>query len=114
MCGDVLMDVLVGHPEHELLFRARQVVEAVGLPNPAKTVENFFKRRQNYKGIRLRDLDRTQLNGTWITTNGNDRNNGAGYMVPAPLAYEMLQRCYDKRVDTFRKFVNKTLREVKQ
>ena len=35
------LDVLVGHPEHELLFVATQVARAAGLKNPSHAVSNY-------------------------------------------------------------------------
>lgn len=37
------LDVLVGHPEHDLLFVATQVAEASGLANPRQSVRNGRK-----------------------------------------------------------------------
>lgn len=37
------LDVITGHPDHELLFVATQVAQAVGFKNPAVTLGNFFK-----------------------------------------------------------------------
>lgn len=33
------LDVLVGHPEHELLFVATQVARAAGLKDPSNAVD---------------------------------------------------------------------------
>jgi len=35
------LDVLVDHPEHDLLFVATQVARASGLKNPSGAVSNF-------------------------------------------------------------------------
>lgn len=35
------LDVLVGHPEHDLLFVATQVARATGLKNPSHAVSNY-------------------------------------------------------------------------
>jgi prophage antirepressor-like protein len=43
------LDVLVGHPEHELLFLATQVAKAAGLKNPYVAVGNY-KRLQCNEG----------------------------------------------------------------
>ncbi|WP_457253103.1 hypothetical protein [Pseudomonas juntendi] len=43
------LDVLVGHPEHELLFVATQVARAAGLKNPSTAVGNFHSQTIGYK-----------------------------------------------------------------
>ncbi|HDS1767886.1 hypothetical protein NPS42_13280 [Pseudomonas putida] len=42
------LDVLVGHPEHDLLFVATQVARAAGLKDPSASVSVF---RSNNAGI---------------------------------------------------------------
>ena len=51
------LDVIVGHPEHDLLFVATQVARAAGLKNPAGNASDFAKvmRKQN-QGITLLDV----------------------------------------------------------
>ncbi|MGE6793060.1 BRO-N domain-containing protein [Pseudomonas guineae] len=43
------LDVLVGHPEHELLFVANQVARAAGLKNPSTAVQNFHSQPIGHK-----------------------------------------------------------------
>ncbi|MFV3378100.1 hypothetical protein ACNE9Y_28675 [Pseudomonas sp. NY11226] len=38
------LDVLVGHPEHELLFVATQVARAAGLKNPSNAIFSFHRK----------------------------------------------------------------------
>lgn len=101
----------MGHPESPL-FIAGQVGAAAGLKDPRKTVENFFKRRQGGQGIRLVDLTPGDFEGTWITKSVKTRNWRVIWMMPAPLAYEMLHRCYESKSEPFRNWVNETLKEI--
>ena len=48
------LDVLVGHPEHDLLFVATQVARAAGLKQPANSASEF--RRTNKLGVTLMGL----------------------------------------------------------
>lgn len=43
------LDVLVGHPEHDLLFVATQVARAAGLKNPGVAVQNFHNKALEFK-----------------------------------------------------------------
>ncbi|WP_418951617.1 Bro-N domain-containing protein [Pseudomonas granadensis] len=44
-------DVLVGHPEHELLFVATQVARAAGLKNPSNSVANYHRGNTDLPGM---------------------------------------------------------------
>ncbi len=48
------LDVLIGHPEHDILFIATQVARAAGLKDPSNAVHNF--RRKGVRGITLKAL----------------------------------------------------------
>ena len=48
------LDVLVGHPEHDLLFVATQVARAAGLKQPANSASAY--RRVNKAGMALMTL----------------------------------------------------------
>ena len=69
---DIELDVLVGHPEHDLLFVATQVARAAGLKQPANSASAF--RRVHKAGqalmaliqdgcIRLEDIPADELLG---------------------------------------------------
>lgn len=45
------LDVLVGHPEHELLFVATQVARAAGLKNPSHAVANYHRCKADHTGL---------------------------------------------------------------
>ncbi|MFZ5938587.1 BRO family protein [Pseudomonas sp. HS6-2] len=44
------LDVLVGHPEHKLLFVATQVARAAGLTAPSSSVSEYRKTESGKKG----------------------------------------------------------------
>ncbi|EKT4529848.1 hypothetical protein QEM33_002422 [Pseudomonas putida] len=45
------LDVLVGHPEHDLLFVATQVARAAGLKNPSHAVANYHRCKVDHTGL---------------------------------------------------------------
>lgn len=50
------LDVLVGHPEHDLLFVATQVAGAAGLKSPSANVSDYRKTERGAEGaLTLRD-----------------------------------------------------------
>jgi len=68
------LDVLVGHPEHDLLFVATQVARAAGLKNPSAAVHNFHSQSLGFK-LQVGDLPsltnigrdgRTTPKNTWL------------------------------------------------
>ena len=68
------LDVLVGHPEHELLFVATQVARAAGLKHPSMSIQSF-KNHDAGTFMRIGDLpdlkdffrgSATLPNNTWL------------------------------------------------
>lgn len=55
------LDVLVGHPEHDLLFVATQVARAAGLKNPSSTIGAFHNNKIGFK-LQVSDLGPLQEN----------------------------------------------------
>lgn len=53
--GGIELDVLIGHPEHYLLFVATQVARAAGLKNPSMAIQGFQHNRSGAK-LRIADL----------------------------------------------------------
>ena len=45
------LDVLVGHPEHDLLFLGTQVARAAGLKNPSHGITNFGRTHGDLPGL---------------------------------------------------------------
>ncbi|RFF62187.1 hypothetical protein D0A22_15720 [Stutzerimonas stutzeri] len=54
--GGIELDILVGHPEHDLLFIATQVARAAGLKNPSVVVGNFKATKACDMRLSLRDV----------------------------------------------------------
>ena len=93
------LDVLVGHPEHDLLFVATQVARAAGLKHPSMSVQSFHNNNTGTK-VRLgevadlKDFFRGSLtlpNGTWL--------------FDEPRVYGMLMRGNAPASEPFRKWV---------
>ncbi len=53
---DSPLDILVGHPEHEMLFVATQAARAAGLSDPKNSMGAFRKRGEGFEGVQVRDL----------------------------------------------------------
>lgn len=102
------LDVLVGHPEHDLLFVATQVARAAGLKNPAVSASDFAKvmRKQN-QGITLLDVA-SQIQDYRIC--GPKDISGRALQLRAPLlteanVYQFLLKGHAPQSEPFRKWV---------
>jgi len=94
------LDVLIGHPEHDLLFIATQVARAAGLKNPSNraSLNAQYDPEQAIRVNRLPDWQSLPLNGrpdlqarSWIFTEG--------------LVYRMLMSGRSPQSEPFRKWV---------
>ena len=102
------LDVIVGHPEHDLLFVATQVARAAGLKNPAGNASDFAKvmRKQN-QGITLLDVA-SQIQDYRIC--GPKDISGRALQLRAPLlteanVYQFLLKGHAPQSEPFRKWV---------
>jgi prophage antirepressor-like protein len=102
------LDVLIGHPEHDLLFVATQVARAAGLKNPAVSASDFAKvmRKQN-QGITLLDVA-SQIQDYRIC--GPKDISGRALQLRAPLlteanVYQFLLKGHAPQSEPFRKWV---------
>ncbi len=50
------LDVLVGHPEHDLLFVATQVARAAGLKNPSASINQFHNVKQGVQ-LQIKEIE---------------------------------------------------------
>ncbi|WP_165678740.1 BRO-N domain-containing protein [Metapseudomonas otitidis] len=95
----VELDVLVGHPEHELLFVATQVARAAGLKNPSHAVCAFHNQKRGAKlqmstlvSLSLSDRDKRKVpSNTWL--------------FDEPRVYAMLLKGSAPASEPFRKWV---------
>lgn len=99
------LDVLVGHPEHDLLFVATQVARAAGLKQPANSASAY--RRVNKAGmalmtliqdgcIRLEDIPADERDQRLRTTT---------VIFTESESYQMLLRGHAPQSEPFRKWV---------
>lgn len=101
------LDILLGHPEHDILFIATQVAKAAGLVNHASTVGNF----KNSKHCKVR----LSIGGVFVpyTNHVGDipkAANGRAYHATTTLmnesdSYQMLLRGHAPQSEPFRKWV---------
>lgn len=100
------LDVLVGHPEHDLLFLATQAAAAAGMPNAKVSVVQYLKRRAP-EAFKLGDLaptvnEKLTLN---LEARPDTRNWRAMWLMPEHTLYQMLLRGNAKASEPFRKWV---------
>lgn len=102
------LDVLVGHPDHDLLFVATQVARAAGLKQPAGNASDFAKvmRRQG-QGISLVDVAGQILD---YRVCGPKDVSGRALQLRAPLlteanVYQMLLKGRAPQSEPFRRWV---------
>ena len=100
------LDVLIGHPEHRLLFIAAQVATASGLKNPANAVGNF-KRATKTKFLTIGDLFVPyQEKVGHLPKAGNGRAYHAiTTLFTQAQAYQLLLRGHAPASEPFRKWV---------
>lgn len=110
----VELDVLVGHPQQDLLFVATQVARAAGLKNPSNAVSMFRKTNHCPVNLTIRDLPDSgrERGGTFgkggafgfVGTNGRALPSHTGLMDESTL-YQMLLRGNSPASEPFRKWV---------
>jgi len=94
------LDVLIGHPEHELLFVATQVARAAGLKNPSnRSLE--ASRMDPSRAMRIHELPGWQ----GLLENGRPDLQGRSWMFAESLVYIMLMRGHAPTSEPFRKWV---------
>ncbi|WP_435634323.1 BRO-N domain-containing protein [Pseudomonas solani] len=93
------LDVLVGHPEHDLLFVATQVARAAGLKNPGVAVQNFHNKDLGFK---------TQVGAMEPIPNfGRDTRKVPlnSWLFDEPRVYAMLMKGTTDKAHAFQKWV---------
>jgi prophage antirepressor-like protein len=96
------LDVLVGHPEHDLLFLAFQVAEATGLKNAKSSVSNI--RTTHKLGRQLATLVHDQCISLPVDSYGKALRSNV-VMFSEPEVYRMLMSGRAPRSEPFRKWV---------
>lgn len=99
------LDVLVGHPEHELLFVATQVARAAGLKNPSAVVSNH-KRDFNAPSVTFKAIKETYSFAVGLPSGPDGKSyHPATNLMPEPALYAMLLRGHAPASEPFRKWV---------
>ncbi len=93
------LDVLVGHPEHDLLFVATQVARAAGLKNPSAAICNFG---HSGVGVKLQVQDIGSLQDSCRDGHKIKSNS---WLFDEPRLYQMLLRSNNPATEPFRKWV---------
>lgn len=100
------LKVITGHPEHALLFIAKQVADAAGLKDASKSISKFFKLKGNEGPIKVSDLN--------VWTNSQDtieaiidypRVQPRSILMTEPQVYKMLMRGHAPQSEKFRNWV---------
>lgn len=96
------LDVLVGHPEHDLLFVGSQVAKASGLKDPSASIRNTKRVMGGhlYLSGLMEDLSRSlpkEANGHSLRT--------TTVLINESFVYEMLLRGRAPQSEPFRKWV---------
>ncbi|WP_312514582.1 BRO-N domain-containing protein [Stutzerimonas nitrititolerans] len=91
------LDILIGHPEHELLFVATQVARCAGLKNPSQSIAQHIKRADVAK-VRARDVD--GLHNLYSPS-----LQARSWLFPEATVYQTLLRGHAPASEPFRKWV---------
>ncbi|KTT07560.1 hypothetical protein NS2R_22020 [Pseudomonas oryzihabitans] len=99
------LDVLVGHPEHDLLFVATQAARAAGLKDAAKSVSQHRKTKSGTGlGLSLAQLMENSSISVPDDEHGRRLRTTTAIMTE-PELYQMLVRSHAPQTEAFRKWV---------
>jgi prophage antirepressor-like protein len=98
------LDVLIGHPEHDLLFVANQVMQASGLTHGKRNVQRY-KDLMSERGqaLQVRDIKGDDLS-TLPNVVGVPRWADV-WMFTEPAIYEVLLKAKSPKTEPFRRWV---------
>lgn len=95
------LDILVGHPEHDILFIATQVARAAGLKDASYASSTFAKQAAQGHTIQA-----GALGGSWeIPKSLKFRLQKTSWMFSESATYQMLLRGHAPQSEPFRKWV---------
>lgn len=95
------LDVLVGHPEHDLLFVATQVARASGLKNPSELISRLGSSKFKGEAMKLGTLG---VSAEYTETLGANVQ-AKSWMFSEPQVYQMLMRGHAPASEPFRRWV---------
>ncbi|PPA06062.1 hypothetical protein C4E44_00570 [Pseudomonas sp. MWU12-2312b] len=100
------LDVLVGHPEYDLLFIATQVAKASGLKNPSGSVAYFAATKHCPTTIRIGEIATcNDLVGCIPPSSNGCAFVNRTILMDEPSVYQMLLRGHAPKSEPFRKWV---------
>ena len=97
------LDVLVGHPEHELMFISTQIATAAGLKNPKWFTQTGKANQGTLQGRDIESLVRDSRTLDSLKAVGNRWRDA--WVFPEPVVYQMLLRGHAPASEPFRKWV---------
>jgi prophage antirepressor-like protein len=99
------LDVLVGHPEHELIFVGQQIARAAGLKDPSESVRH--ERLKRHAGIQLASLrPLIEQNSFSLPKDSQGRRmRSTSVLFTEAEVYTMLLRGHAPQSEPFRKWV---------
>ncbi|WP_312225069.1 BRO family protein [Stutzerimonas nitrititolerans] len=100
------LDVLIGHPEHRLLFIATQVARAAGLKNPSSAT--YEAKRSHSVTLTMGDVTYDKTIGYPVTENGR-RYKDTTALFSQSQAYQMLLRGHAPASEPFRVWVTEVV-----
>lgn len=100
------LDILVGHPEHDILFIATQVARAAGLKNPAGSVN--LARKYHKCGHPLETLMQDLCISLPVDEKGR-KLRSTTVLFTEPETYQMLLRGHAPASEPFRKWVTEVV-----
>lgn len=101
----IQLDVLVGHPEHELLFVATQVARSAGLKNPSASVAEYRKTGAGkVNALQLGPLLQDSCISAPLDGRGRSMRSTTA-IATEPDVYQMLLRGNSPASEPFRKWV---------
>lgn len=98
--------VIAGHPEHDILFIAKQIADAAGLKNGSHAVSMFAKQGgKSEKFLRVSDLQNAYHNMIDTQLIDYPRVQPHSILLTEPQAYRLLLRGHAPQSEAFRKWV---------
>lgn len=98
------LDVLVGHPEHDLLFVATQVARAAGLKNPSDAAWSASSLKDFGEVLRIGNVASEIIGGLPASPSGRAYPQVTS-LFSEPQVYTMLLRGHSPQSEPFRKWV---------
>ncbi|WP_113631970.1 BRO family protein [Pectobacterium peruviense] len=96
------LEVITGHPDHELLFKATQVARVAGLKDPAQAVRLFLQKDVSGKALQVNELQSKIANCAILKDCPRWRNV---WLFDEAAVYSMILRGRSEASKPFRKWV---------